>query len=104
MMLQLSFGGATCPLEWVAISESICKLINTILHHSDWNLLSLYATDAQEHVPPKELLPGNIPFGIGSDLIVDIPINTRGIINTYINDFIGLTVNIDDTNSATHLK
>jgi hypothetical protein len=32
-------------------------------------------------VPPKKVLPDNIPFGIGRDLIVDIPINPHGVIN-----------------------
>jgi hypothetical protein len=80
------------------------NLINAILHHNNWNPLSLYATDAQEHVPSKELLPVGVPFGIGIDLIADIPINTRGTINVYIHDFIGLTVDIEDTNNATHLE
>jgi hypothetical protein len=90
-----------------AISESICNLINAILHHNDWNNdwnpLSLYATDAQEHVPPKELLPDDVPFGISSNLIINIPIDTRGTVDVYINDFIGLTVNIENTNNATCL-
>ena len=87
-----------------AISESICNLINAILHHNDWNPLSLYTTCNQEHVPPKEFLQDNVPFRIGSDLINDISINTRGIVNVYIDDFISLTVNIEDTINATHLK
>ena len=31
LMLQLTFGGAPCPLEWGSIAESICDLANTIL-------------------------------------------------------------------------
>jgi hypothetical protein len=77
--------------------ESFCNLINAILHHDDWNPLSLYATDSQEHVPPKELLPDGVPFRIGRNLIVDIPIDTRGTIDVYIDDFIGLTVDIENT-------
>jgi hypothetical protein len=104
MMLWLSFGGAPCPLEWGAISESICNLINAILRHDYWNPLSLYATDAQEHVPPKEFLPDDVPFGISSHLIIEIQINTRGIVNVYIDHFIGLTVDIEDANNATRLE
>ncbi len=80
MMLWLSFGGVPCFLEWGAILESICNLINAILHHNNWNPLSLYATDAQDHVPPKELLPDDVPFEIGSNLIIDIPIDTKGTV------------------------
>jgi hypothetical protein len=104
MMLRLLFGGAPCPSEWSAILELICDLIHAILHHNDWNPLSLYATDAQEHVPSMELLPDNVPIGIGSNLIVDIPINTRGTIGIYFDDFIGFTVNIKGANNATRLE
>ena len=44
----------------------------------------------------------DIPFGIGQDLIVEIPVNPRGTVNLYIDDFCGLTVDIDD--NATRLK
>ena len=43
-----------------------------------------------------------IPFGIGRDLIVDIPVDSRGTVDLYINDFCGLTVDID--NNATRLE
>ena len=43
-----------------------------------------------------------IPFGIGRDLIVDIPVDSRGTVDLYINDFCGLTVDID--NNATCLE
>jgi hypothetical protein len=52
----------------------------------------------------KEFLPDERPFRIGSNLIVDIPINTRGTIDTYIDNFIGLTVNIEDTNNGIHFE
>jgi hypothetical protein len=41
-------------------------------------------------------LEDDIPFGIGRDLIVDIRVNSRGIVNLYFDDFCGLTVYIDD--------
>jgi hypothetical protein len=51
--------------------------------------------------PLKEVLPEDIPFGIRQDLIVDIPVNARGIVDVYIDDFIGLTINLNNTNNAT---
>jgi hypothetical protein len=65
MMLRLSFGGAPCPSEWGAISESVCNLINAILQHNNWDPLTLFAAAAQAHVPPKEVLSDDLPFGIG---------------------------------------
>jgi len=65
MMLRLSFGGAPCPSEFGTFSESICDLIIAILLHDDWDPLTLFAKEAQAHVPPKEVLPEDVPFGIG---------------------------------------
>ncbi len=106
MMLRLSFGGAPCPLEWGAILESVHDLINAILQHDDWDPLTLFNAAAQAHVPPKELLPlpDNVPFGIGRDLIVEIPINMRGTVDMYIDDFIGLTVDLDKKDNAICLE
>ncbi len=44
-------------------------------------------------------LPNEIPFGIGRDLIFYIPVNPRGTVNIYINDFIGLAVDKDSDNA-----
>jgi hypothetical protein len=104
MMLRLSFGNAPCPSEWGAILESVCDLINAILQHNNWDPLTLFNAAAQAHRPPKELLPDNVAFGIGQDLIVEIPINARGTVDVYINDYIGLTRDLDETDNAIRLK
>jgi hypothetical protein len=104
MMLRLSFGGAPCPLERGTISESVCDLIHAILQHDDWDPLTLFAAAAQAYVPPKEVLSDNVPFGIRQDLIVDIPLDTRGIVDMYINNFIGLTVDLKDFDNTTCLE
>ena len=95
MMLQLTFGGAPCPLEWGSIAESICDLTNAILLNDDWNPLSLQSP-AQHLVPNKIILDDDIPFGIGRDLIVNIPVDPRGTVDLYIDDFRGLTVDINN--------
>ena len=104
MMLRVTFGGASCPSEFGAISETICDLINAILQHDNWDPLTLFAETAQANVPPKETFEDDIPFGIGQDLIVDIPVDARGIVDLYIADFIGLTVDLDNTDNATRLE
>ncbi len=65
MMLRLTFGGAPCPSEFGAISETICDLINAILQHDDWDPLTLFAEKAQAHAPTKETFEDDVPFGIG---------------------------------------
>ncbi len=37
-------------------------------------------------------------------MIVDIPVNARGIVDLYIDDFIGLTIDLNNTDNATRLK
>jgi hypothetical protein len=94
MMLWLSFGGKPCPFEWGVISaETICDLANAILHRDDWVPEELFAPN-QHLVPERELLDDNTPFAKGAELIVDIPVNPLGIHNVYIDDIIGLTVDI----------
>ena len=41
MALRLTFGGCACPLEWGAISETICDLAMAFLHSDDWDPISL---------------------------------------------------------------
>ena len=101
MMLRLTFEGAPCPSEWGSIAESICNLANAILLSNDWDPLSLQLPH-KYLVPDKIILDDNIPFGIGQHLIVEIPDDPRGTVDLYIDDFCGLTVDID--NNATHLE
>jgi hypothetical protein len=37
-------------------------------------------------------------------LIVDIPVNARGIVHLYIDDFIGLTIDLNNTDNTTRLE
>ena len=94
---------APCPSEWGAILESVCDLINAILQHDNWDPLTLFAETAQAHIPPKEVLQDD-PVGFGRDLIVDIPVDTRGIVDIFIDDFIGLTVDLEDTDNSIRLE
>ena len=94
-MLRLTFGGAPCPLEWGSIAESICDLANAILLNDGWDPLSLQSP-AQHLVPNKIILKDDIPFRIGRDLIVDIPVDSRGTVDLYIDNFCGLMVDLDD--------
>jgi hypothetical protein len=52
-------------------------------------------------VHQKELLPDKVPFGIGRDLIVEIPIDARGTVDVYIAVFIGLTVDLKQNTDNT---
>jgi hypothetical protein len=104
MMLRLSFGEKRCPSKWGALLETICDLIMAILQHDGWDSLTLFTETAQTHVPEKQILPNDKPFGIGRDLIITIPVDARGIINVYIDDIIGLCVDLEGTDNVTCFK
>jgi hypothetical protein len=93
MMLHLSFGGKPCPSEWGAISESICDLATVILHSNNWDPVKMYAPN-QHLLPPKITLNNHISFGQGKELVIDIPINPRGMHDIYIDVIICLTLDI----------
>jgi hypothetical protein len=99
--LRLTFGGAPCPYEWGVISESVCDLANALLHDDDWDPQHLSAPTTP---PPRDALDDSIPFGIGKPLIVDIPVDPRGTVDCYIDDTIGLTVDLENTNNVTRME
>ena len=98
MALRLTFGGAACPFEWSIISETICDLATAIAHDSNWDPSTLFAPD-QDLVPPPELLPDDIPFAPGKELIVNVEVDERGTHEMYLDDLIGLTIDIPNTDN-----
>jgi len=101
--LRLTFGGAPGSFEWGVISESICDLAMRILHDEEWDPATLHAPEP-ELVPPAEFLDDAIPFGKGKQLIVDVPVNPRGVTDVFIDDTIGLTVDIEGSNNIIRLE
>ena len=57
-------------------------------------------TPNQEIVPDAKILDDGIAFVEGPDLIVDVPVNPRGVTYMYIGDIVGLAVNIEGSNNA----
>ncbi len=98
-MLRLSFGGKPCPFEWGVISETMCDLANAILLSNDWDPGELSAQN-QHLVPRHEPLEPDVPFAAGAGLIVVIPVDPRGTHDVYIDDIIGLTLDIPGSNNV----
>ena len=96
--LRLTFGGAACPFEWNIISETICNLATAINHNDTWDCDAL-ASPHQHLVPPPKFLPDKTPFTEGKELTVKIPINSRGTHKMYIDNLIGLTIDLPDTDN-----
>ena len=101
--LRLTFGGAPGPYEWGVMSETVCDLANAILLNNDWDPNNLHAPNP-ELVPTEEFLDPEIPVKEGMELIVDIPVDARGFIDLYIDDTIGLTVDIPGSDNILRLK
>lgn len=98
LMLHLTFGGAACPYEWSIISELICDLASAIIIDDNWDPEELFSLD-QHLIPPPSFLPDDIPFGEGKELIVSVDINDRGTHEMYLDDLIGLGIDLPDTNN-----
>jgi hypothetical protein len=81
------------------MSETTCDLANELLKCDNWDPKHLHAS-AQNNIPPRQYLGDNVPFAHGRELIVDIPINPRGYADIYINNTIGLTINLPRTRNA----
>ena len=93
LMLRLTFGGTPCPYEWSAISELVCDLATAILTDDEWDPTTTHSPD-QHLVPPPKFLPHDIPFGQGRELIIDIEVNDKGTHEMYLDDIIGLGIDI----------
>ena len=65
-----------------------------ILQENDWDPTTLHAPNP-ELVPTMESLPDDIPFTEGKDLIVDTPVDQKGVTDVYIDEMIVLTVDIE---------
>ena len=101
--LRLIFGGAPGPYEWGVISESICDLAMRILQDDNWDPATLHGSDPKL-VPTVEFLDDSIPFGEGRQLIVDVLVNPTGVTDVYIDDTMGLTVDLEGTNNIMRLE
>ena len=98
MALRLTFGGAPCPFEWGVISETICDLATAIIRDDDWNPNEVHAPK-QEEFPPPIFLPDDIPLAEGKELIVDVDVHHRGTHDIYIDDLVGLGLDLPNCNN-----
>ncbi len=101
--LRLIFGGAPCQFEWGIMSESICDLANKLLKCKDWDPLTLHAL-VQADILAREYLDKDVPFAMGRELIVDVPVNLPGYPDVYIDDTMGLTIDLPGTRNASRLE
>jgi hypothetical protein len=98
LALHLTFGGAACPYERKIVSETISNLTTELFLDETWDTKTL-TYPLQHLVPPARFIHNNIPFTEGKELDVDIPINDKGTHRMYIDDLIGLTINLPNSDN-----
>ena len=101
--LRLPFGGSACAPEWNAISEMVTDLANAILHEPDWNPLELHSPEVELITKAKEL-PDDIPFGVGRNLVVDVPVNDKGLEDVYIDDIISVGLDLPGSDNMLRIE
>ena len=99
LALRLTFGGSPCPAEWCTISELATDLANAILHHPDW-VPSELCSPLINSVPARVDLPDEVPFGIGKELVVDVPVNSRGTSDIFVDDILANTVDLPGSDNV----
>lgn len=90
-------------LEWSDIAKSLCDLKNTLITCKDWDPTELHAPN-QNMVPKNKILDDYGPFGMRCELAIDIPVNPRGQEDLYVNNSIGLMVDIQNSGNNTRLE
>ena len=103
LALRLKFGGPPCPYEWGVVLESIRDLSISIIQDANWDPSQLQDPNGC-HVTPSKILYESITFAEGRELIVDVPVDARGIVDVYIDDTIDLTVDIENSNNVKRLE
>jgi hypothetical protein len=93
--LRLTFGGSPCPSLWGIISETIADIANTLLHNPFWNHNEL-SDSVSDLIDPPLPLPDDVPFHASKELSVSLPENSLGYVDIFIDDNIGVVLDIDD--------
>ena len=93
--LRLPFGGAPCPSGFCLLSDVLTDLINDLLNDDTWNHEDL-KSDFTANIPPAKALDEDIPFEQGLEMSIDMPHDTGGKADVYIDDIISCAVDDGD--------
>ena len=93
--LRLPFGGSPCPNFFCLITDIITDTINDLLQCKDWDHKTV-KSDFVNFIPEMSSVDDSVPFAQSRDLSVDIPIETCGKSDVFIDDVISVCVDLDD--------
>jgi hypothetical protein len=85
------------------MSESICDLANKLLKCEEWDPLPLQVL-VQADILTQEYLDNNVPFAMGRESIVDVPVDSSGYVDIYIDNTAGLTINLPRIHNTNRLE
>ena len=74
-----------------------------ILQDDDWDPMTLHVTN-QESVPERTIIGEGVLFTKGNQLIVDVSIDPRGVVDIYIEGTICVTAVLPGSYNATRLE
>jgi hypothetical protein len=94
--LRLTFSGTPCPNEFCIVSEIIADLANNILHSPDWDPGTTHSPHTISLPLEKESVSSS-PFLLGKELDVQVPLDTQGKVEIYIDDGITAILDINDS-------
>ena len=98
LSLRITFGGTSGPATLCLFSDILCDTTNDLLACKSWDEKQI-CSDFIKNIPPAENMSNNIPFAEASELSVDNPVEDTGKFDVYIDDFIGITVDIGNNKS-----
>jgi hypothetical protein len=93
--LRMTFGGAPCPAEWSAISDTGSDIATDIANTPDWNAHELVSPHQSRLPPVPDCDPDRPPPQAASELLFDFPEEDNDLIckfDNYIDDLIGVGV------------
>jgi hypothetical protein len=95
MALCMTFGGSPCPSLWGYISDTLADSCNALIHNIHWDHNILFDLLSDLLDLPKAL-PDSVPFHQASPMSVRVPENDLGKVDIYLDDTIGIALDISD--------
>jgi hypothetical protein len=105
--LRLTFCGSSNASEFCNCSDTVCDITNELLYCEDWDPSEIHSS-IQSQIPSTPLtLDSSIPFAEALPLAVDVPTESIGKVDNFIDDLIvtilGNPDNISRGNAAAAL-
>ena len=95
LSLRMPFGGAPYPTEFALDVDLLADTINDLLEDDTWNEKEIFS-DMAYKIPDSIPLSDDILFALARGMALDIPEDSCGKTDVYVDDFITVGSNIDN--------